>query len=249
MNKDFILSVLKPLGYTEKEARIYVSALELGTVPASSLARQSGLNRVTTYETLKKLQEKGLVSVSVIAQIKHFTAIDPDTLLAATENRFEALKQAVPYLASIKSAENQNHTVQLFEGLDGIKRAYGETLKSKTEILGYANSKNIREHWPEYDVEYVQRRAEKQIFFRGLALDDSAGKKVQSGDSDFFRETRLIKLSRFAAKKFENEIKLFDGKMLIVSFEPHLFAILTESKTVYETQLQIFEIMWDVATT
>jgi len=96
MNKDYVLSILRPLGYTEKEVRVYLAALELGTVPASVLARQSGLNRVTAYETLKKLLEKGIVNVSIVGQTKHFSAIDPSTLLAATENRFEALKQAVP---------------------------------------------------------------------------------------------------------------------------------------------------------
>lgn len=246
MNKDIILNILKSLGNSEKEARVYLANLEIGLAPASQLAQKARLNRVTTYETLKKLLEKGMVSVTVMAQTKHFRALDPNTLLAATENRYEGLKQALPYLSSLQSAENHNHTVQLFEGLVGVKRAYSETLKSKTEILGYANSKNIRAHWPNYDFDYVKKRRDNKIFFRGLAPLDAIGKKLKAQDDLYFRELRLIEQTKFSAKKFENEIKIFDGKMLIVSFEPQLFAILTESKTVYETQAQIFEIMWEV---
>lgn len=245
MEKDTIINVLHSLGYTNKEAQVYLANLEQGTVPASTLAKHATLNRVTTYETLKKLQEKGVVTVSVIKGIKHFSAIKPQALLVATQNRVEALAQAVPNLTKLASAAHNHHTVQLFEGLSGIKRAYEDTLKSKTEILGYANSKNIRQHWVGYDQEYVAKRAEKQIFFRGLSPRDAMGKRVQSEDNLYCRETRLVSQSQFSTSKLENEIKIYDGKMLIVSFEPQVFAILTESDAVYETQKQIFEIMWE----
>jgi hypothetical protein len=92
----------------------------------------------------------------------------------------------------------------------------------------------------------VAKRAEKKIYFRGLAPLDAAGKNVKAQDETYFREMRLINAAKFSAKKFENEIKIFDGKMLIVSFEPEVFAILTESKTVFETQTQIFGILWEL---
>lgn len=245
MEKDSIINVLYSLGYTNKEAQVYLANLEQGTVPASMLGKCAKLNRVTTYETLKKLQGKGIVTVSLIKGIKHFSAIEPQALLVATQNRVEALAQAVPKLTKLASTAHNQHTVQLFEGLSGIKRAYEDTLKSKTVILGYANSKNIRQHWPEYDEAYVAKRAQQKIFFRGLAPLDKMGKYVQAEDDLYFRETRLISQKQFSSRKLENEIKIYDGKMLIVSYAPEQFAILTESQAVYETQKQIFEIMWE----
>jgi sugar-specific transcriptional regulator TrmB len=245
MKKDVIVGVLKSLGYSDKESRVYLANLEQGTVAASVLGIHSGLNRVTTYETLKKLQEKGVVTVSLLKGVKHFSALEPNALLVATENRVEALKQIVPSLSNFAAAARQEHSVQLFEGLTGVKRAYEETLTSKTEILGYANSKNIRQHWKNYDREYVEKRCQSQIFFRGLSTNDAVGRKVQSEDQHYHRQTRLMSHKQMSARKLENEIKIFDDKMLIVSFEPQIFAILMHSATVYETQKQIFEIMWD----
>lgn len=245
MKKDSLVIILKSIGYTDKESRVYLANLEQGIVPASVLGKHANLNRVTTYETLKKLQEKGVVTISIIKGIKHFSAIAPSALFNATENRLAALKEALPALTDLTAEATQKHSVQLYEGLRGVKRAYEETLNSRTEILGYANSMNIRQHWPTYDQDYVSKRAERKIFFRGLAPNDAMGRQVAREDESFFRSTRLINQNQLSAQKLENEIKIFDNKMLIVSFEPTVFAILTESQTVYETQKQIFEIMWE----
>lgn len=246
MNKDFIINVLSSLGYTEKETQVYLASLSCGIAPSSALAKQAKLNRVTTYEILKKLRDKGLVSVSIIKDVKHFSPLEPSTLLSETQQRLSALEKSLPYLNALQSPVYQQHTVQLFEGLKGIKQAYRETLKSKTEILGYANSQNLRQHWPEYDEEYVRARAEAKIFFRGLAPNERVGQKVHQQDAEFYREIRLISRKKFSVKKVENEILLFDGRMLIVSFSPEPFAILVESSAVYETQKQIFEMLWEM---
>ena len=245
MKKDSLVIVLKSQGFTDKESRVYLANLEEGMVPASVLGKKAHLNRVTTYETLKKLQEKGVTTISVIKGIKHFSAIAPEALFNASENRLESLKQALPALTGLTAEATHKHSVQLYEGLKAVKRAYAETLHSRTEILGYANSKNIRSHWPSNDQDYVAKRSEKKIYFRGLAPNDAMGRKVKSEDEKYFRSTRLMNQTHFSARKLENEIKIFDNQMLIVSFEPTVFAILTKSQTVYETQKQIFEMMWE----
>ena len=50
------------LGVDEKEAKVYLSALEIGSSPVSEIAVKAKMNRVTTYGFLEKLVKKGMVS-------------------------------------------------------------------------------------------------------------------------------------------------------------------------------------------
>lgn len=50
-----LTTILQENGFTAKEAKIYLAALELGNAPASSIARHCGENRVTVYTILKDL--------------------------------------------------------------------------------------------------------------------------------------------------------------------------------------------------
>lgn len=248
MNQYEILDQLCELGLNEKEARIYLAALPSGFAPASLIAEKAQLNRITAYGILENLLEKGLVEQSIKAGTKTFRAANPRELLQKFRFSADRFENQIPQLEKLMHDSVQAPPqIRLFEGMEGVKRAYHETLHSETEILSYANSQNVRFHWPTYDTDYVSRRAEKKIFLRGLAPDDSQGKAVQEEDEKCLRELRLIDRNFFPTDKVENEINLFDNKMMIASFAPEPFATIIESPAVYQTQKQIFEVMWNFA--
>jgi sugar-specific transcriptional regulator TrmB len=243
MSSNILLKKIVNLGLTKKEAQVYLATLENGQSPASHIAQQARINRVTTYGILEKLFQKGFVEQHEKNGTRHFQAIDPAVLNENLQQKAEEFAASLPLLKSIMGHPEHRPTVRFFEGIDGIKRAYKETLKSRTEICNYANSRNIRNHWPDYDESYVKKRKVAGVFLRGIFPKDKQGKQVQKTDKDYHRETKLLPADYF---NVENEIKIFDGKMLITSFEPHTFAIIIESSAVYETQKQIFEIVWNL---
>ncbi len=240
MNKKILKNIMG-VGLTEKEAQVYLATLENGTSVVSDIAKSAGYNRITTYTILEKLLLRGLVSQTNKKDTKHFTAVAPEIFAKDVMQRARDFKQDIPLLKSLAGGQESRPVVQFFEGLEGVKKAYQETLKSRTEILNYANSKNLREHWQNYDDEYVAKRAKKKKFLRGLAPDDEPGCMVRADDKKYFREIRLLPQKLFWV---ENEINIFDDKLLITSFEPQIFAILIQSKAVADTQRQIFEMSW-----
>jgi len=242
LTKTFI-PILKNIGLTDKEARVYLACLESGSSVVSKISKFAELNRVTTYDVLEKLKEKGFVSFLTKNNLKYFSATDPEIIVAETQRKSQSLKSILPDLKRIKG-DTAHPRIQYFEGVEGIKAIYADTLTSKTEILNYANSEKIRDFWQNYDKEYVEKRAKNRIFLRGIAPKDKWGKLVQADDKKYYREIRLVDPKKF---NFTNEINIYDDKVAIASFTDELIGMIIESKEIANTQRAIFKMAWEFA--
>jgi len=239
-----LIPTLTNIGLTDKEAKIYLALLETGTSVVSQIARNAKINRVTTYDILQKLKAKGLASSFTKARLKYFTAADPEIVASNFEQKSKTLSHSVPELKRLRG-ETAHPRVQYFEGLDGIKTIYEDTLKSETDILNFSNSEEIRKYWPNYDKEYVTKRMKKDIHLKGIVTEDEAGKKVKAEDKIYNREMRLISKKQYP---ITNEINIYDEKVAIISFgETELIGMIIESKEIANSQRAIFQMCWDFA--
>lgn len=238
-----LINVLMNLGLTDKESKVYLACTERGTAVVSDLAQSAGINRVTTYDILEKLKQRGLVSYFTKKKIKYFSSIAPETLLEEFEKRTSDLRTSLPKFKTL-TGEINHPRVRYFEGIEGIKAIYADTLTSKTEILNYSNSYEIRKQWTNYDEEYVTKRAQKKIHLRGISPKDKAGEQVQSQDEKYYREMRLIPSDQF---DFTNEINIYDDKVAIISFKDELIGMIIESIEIANSQRAIFNMSWQFA--
>src|SRR3990167_6568529 len=78
MNKE---QALREFGLTDKEIRVYVEMLPLGSVNLQEIAKRINLPRTTIYNTLNYLHQKGLVSKIIKKGITYFDATEPDKLI------------------------------------------------------------------------------------------------------------------------------------------------------------------------
>lgn len=236
--------IVKQLGLTEKEAHIYLSCLRSGQSPVSIIAKKAKYNRVSTYDILKRLNTMGIVSFCVQNDIRQFSAVDPETVLRNFDNRVREFEKALPELRSLQKIHGKKPKVRYFEGVNGIKMVYEDTLTASTEILNYSNSKIIRHYWPEYDTEYVKLRTEKEIFLRGISPLDEFGQKVREENEQNFRNIRLVSAQEF---HFTNEINIYDDKTAICSFQDEPIGVIIQSKEIADTQRDIFKMAWKYA--
>ncbi len=236
-----IQSIVESLGYSPREATIYLSLLTLGQSTAAAVAQHAGLNRVTTYTILERLVGQRLVTRGQSPRSRLYAAVDPSSLLRDTQQRTAELESILPLLHQLSAPAPSRPTVQQYEGLLAVQRAYQLSLDASTEICNYANSAIIRDHWPEYDHDYVAQRCARGIFLRCISPRDPHGQAVLAADAQFHRQTRLIDPQLFNA---DNEVMIWDQSVLIVSFAPQTFAIHIQSPAVADTQRQIFEMLW-----
>lgn len=236
-------NILTKLGFTKKEAKLYLACLELGSGTVIQLSKKANVTRTSAYDVLDEMLEKGYVSK--IHKDKHiiFNAVNPEILKKRFEDNVRNLELALPELKGLFNKQLQPK-VRYFEGIEGVKRVYEDTLTATTEILNYANSREVRNYWSNYDEEYVQKRIKKKIVLKGIAPDDEYGLRVKKDDKKSLREIRLLPAKEFS---FTNEINIYDNKVAIVSFKNKPIGIIIESQEIADTQRDIFKMAWAFA--
>ncbi|MEK9131020.1 MAG: helix-turn-helix domain-containing protein, partial [Patescibacteria group bacterium] len=119
---------LMHLGLSEKEAAVYLAALQLGPVPVQDIAKLSKVNRATTYVMIESLKKRGLIG-STQKDKKHiFIAEAPDRLMSLIrlqkkelEEQETEMTKLLPKLNAVFNRSGEKPDVRYFEGLEGLE--------------------------------------------------------------------------------------------------------------------------------
>ena len=234
------------LGFSEKEAGVYLALLELGKRTVSPIARSSNINRTTVYDILSSLAAKGLVSVSGKEPLQEYVAESPDKILdlvkADIERKQKELKQAEEIIPQLKSIHNisDRPKVRFYEGTEGVQQVYEDTLTSHETIRAYANVNEMHAALPNYFPKYYKRRTNLGIHIRAIVPSNEAGIERVNKDKEEARESALVPADKYY---FSPEINIYDNKVMIASWKEKL-GIIIESKEIAEAMKTIFELAW-----
>lgn len=128
--------ILKDIGLTNGEIKVYVALLGLGETTSGPIVDQSGISVSKVYNILNRLSQKGLVSHIVKGKVKYFKAADPQRLMDYFEEKERALseerqilRKLIPVLQSQKCSLLTAETAQVYDGLRGIQTARERTLR------------------------------------------------------------------------------------------------------------------------
>src|SRR5437899_393424 len=92
---------LQDLGLSEKEASIYLAALEIGRATADQLAKHAKIKRPTTYVQLESLMKKGLMSTYEEDKKTYFAPESPELLKRFLQKQKEELNSKESELDSL----------------------------------------------------------------------------------------------------------------------------------------------------
>ncbi len=245
MNEQLTQSLLS-LGLSEKEASVYVATLLLGKGTVSKIARKANINRTTGYDILDSLVHKGLVSISGKEPKQEYFAESPDHVTKFLEQQIAKdkmrVKQAEKIIPQLKLIHNvgDRPKVRFYEGKDGIKEVYEDTLTSSEEIRAYATIDDVHGTLTNYFPKYYQRRAKKGISIRGIIPKTRLGIERAKLDKVEKRETALVPPDKYY---FSPEINIYDDKVMIVSWREEL-GITIQSKEIADAMKKIYELAW-----
>jgi HTH-type transcriptional regulator, sugar sensing transcriptional regulator len=234
---------LKEAGLNEKEAQVYLSLLELGETSIQRISEKSGIKRTTLYHIMDDLKNKALVGTTIRKSKKYFSAEDPRLIGKQMEERRKKFENLLPELLSITNLIDKKPKIKYFEGTEGIKEVFRDTLNfPKQETLAWISLDAVKY----FDIDwilktYVPQRVEKKIWQRAIAPNQSYMEKVKIDDQKHLRQTKLIFAEEFP---FHVEINLYGNSNIgIMSFEEQI-GIIIESKKIYTTLKSFFELHW-----
>lgn len=239
-----IKQVLSELGINKTKADVYLAVLELGRAKVRVIADKVGTPRTTANEVLEQLAKRGLILKILHGRTLIFEAEPPTKLKLLLKEQEHVLDEAMPELKLLFNSAGIRPRIRFYEGIEGVKEVFKDTLSVKNKILKGILSMEDLYQTPgkKYMAEYVAKRISSDI---KLQVIRSEIKDVEETWPSSEAENREL---RYAPKNmiFPMTLYLYDNKIGIIGTKKENFGIIIESDDLYQTLNNFFEITWEV---
>jgi predicted transcriptional regulator len=145
-----LMSNLLQIGYTEREAKLYLTLLSNRMVTAIELQEKANIPRTKIYEVLQKLVNRGLCNEKKVGRNKFFEAIEPKIafgrIIETYQNELEKKRRIADELTDIctpwfnngKNITNPLDFIELLKDKNQIHRKYVNVVDStRRELLTF----------------------------------------------------------------------------------------------------------------
>lgn len=242
----FDLSILQAFGLSERERAIYLAALEFGESLQVPLANKVGMKRTSLRELLPNLLYRGILQEVVRGKRRYILARDPRELVAELERRTQEARNALPSLMALQNNLREKPKVRFFEGVEGVKHVYEETLRVAQPLYSFVEVSTIHPEIEDWLVRYyVPRRNAKQIK-NYVLVNEWAGVEelIPTGP---FRLNRIVPSKEFP---FRMEILIFGDYVAFVHFRKteSPSATLIQSQAAATTLRSAHQYIWYLTT-
>lgn len=243
--------VLEEFGLTERQAKIYLAALELGESDVTDLAQKAQIKRAGTYYLGENLVGAGLFYRTKKMGKTFYSAVPPKTLLEQVKHKKQIIEENFSEFQTLAKLSASKPSVRIYEGIEGIKQLYKKTLtKKNVEIVGFcsyaANEKAALYYGREYiewGLNYIKERSKRKVFARFIADDSPQGRERQALDKEEYRETRLISSEKLP---FSVEVDIYEDWVILMNIKD-LMGLVVESKEIAAVLKTAFELSWEAA--
>jgi len=236
-----IETILKDFGLSEKAVKVYMALLSAGSRSVRKIAEETGINRGTTYDILKDLQGKGLVSYYHKNKKQYFAAEDPVKLETLIKRRLEDFDKicrkvidTIPELQSLHKRGGRKPVARFYEGDTGIKSILEDVLQTGEDYCVYSAESMRPFLYREYP-SFTRDRIKRKINVRVIAIG-KGGKE------------RGLDERKWLSKKegAPTYTIIYKNKVALISLDSlgTPLGVIIEEEGIYFTQKLIFETLW-----
>lgn len=236
------------IGLNEKEAKIYLSMLELGQSVVQQVAQKAGVNRATAYFIIDVLMQRGLVSSFHKGKKQFFMASDPERLVELLEQekeniekKKENLKKLLPQLQSLNNKQGNKPLVRYYEGKEGIVSMVDEIMKvAEGEVYTAYSVDSLNNVFDEKDV----LRWRKKRLERGVEMNVIyTWKNGELGNIPKSNNTKVP----FDKFPITCDIAVYGNKLRIASFENRMVGVVIEDAEVARSMRAVLQLALEAA--
>jgi len=243
--------ILKEIGLTDSETRVYLALLELGDSTRGEIINKSGISGSKVYEILDKLQNKGLASIYIKNKVKHFKPTNPKQILGYLEDKKQQIsktekeaKSILPKLLALYDSSKEEQEVQLISGLKGLEIIF----KEQVELLNKGDTCFVIGGTKGIDEEVVQAFFEKVHVWR-----EQKGIKTKMLFNSRQKESteKLYSSKKYPATKTKYiqhtspvAINIYEDRTVIIIFSKKINSIYIKSQDVANSFIEYFNLLW-----
>ena len=237
--------VLEDFGLSHAEAVIYLALLHLGPSKTGAIIDKTKLQSSTVYHVLGSLVEKGIVSYIFKGKIKYYQTENPEAFLSFLEEKKRKFNEILPLLKQKEEAHKQKQSARVYEGINGLKTAFGDvlsTMKAGEEYYFFQLSQEdlLNEQAVLFLRNYHLKRSEKGIHVKGLAISPA---RKQMAWIYKLPHTQVRYLSEFTP----TGVIIYKNKVIQLDWKHIPTAFVIESQSVADSYRRFFEQKWKQA--
>ncbi len=242
-------NILNKLGLSEKEAKVYLSALELGPRTVQAIAKKADITRTTAYGHIKSLIKRGLMNSNVRDKKTYFSAEPPENLSLLLEGRKKEtaelcsdLQKLMPRLRLLFETTEERPRIKLFEGKEGLKSMVNDFMKSRFSSVeefvpldeAYAFSPPRKgDHRQKIDRKF--RKIPMRIIYTSKSEPVLETKKG-------LRERRFLPKEKFP---FAGSVTIYGNKVALINQKTTVSGVIIENKEITEALRTMFNLAWE----
>lgn len=244
-------TILEEIGLTKNEIKIYLALLKIGSTSTGAIVKETRVHASKVYDGLNRLADKGLVTHVIIANTKHFKAVNPDRLIDFLEDKKkdietqeDEVKKHLPELKSFQELGGDETEAEIFRGWKGMETVFNEGIKEmgKNEVwyvLG-AYAGEDRERTDKF-IQKVIMKCEKKKMKWKIIYNESARNTFK------YEQESPITENRFLAQETPATINIYKDVTFIALWIKNPIAFRVRNEKVADSFKNYFKFMWNLA--
>jgi len=256
-----VLEDLISAGLEKNEATVLLSLMRAGSMPLSAIVKKTRLSRSAVHASLETLIKLKFVATAASGRLKLFTALDPKSFVAfleekervLAEQKERALKLVEP-LRSIGVKTSLLPKIHFFAGQEAARNALEDTLSAKEKTLrAFFAAADISEFLgSDYLDLYTKKRISAGLTLHGVRTFERDRRVQRRGRMErrYLSSKEERREVRFVGEDtaFPMTLYIYDNKILAIGTKEENFALIVESKELYQMQRKLFEMTWRTLT-
>jgi sugar-specific transcriptional regulator TrmB len=243
MSFEELVDTLKRIGLSYNESKVYLTLLRIGSSKAGRISKETHVNRTTTYDALKSLLEKGIISYVIKTNNKWFEAVEPKIFLELLKEKENDFLNILPQIQTLQKLPKDKHNVTLFYGYKGIKSVFQDMIKTSKDILVLDSECYMPDKMLYYTQYFVKQLNKKKIKIKHLVRDDVEVRKRWENDSILPSKSTQVKFAPIKIRS-NSVIDIYGDKVAIMIWSEPPEAVIIQNKSVSEIFRNYFELLW-----
>lgn len=238
---DTLFADLEKLNFSINEAKVYLTLVTIGPSLAGRIAKESRLDRSSTYNALKLLIERGIVSTVFENKRTIYVPSDPKKIIDYYKEKEEIAAKIIPTLRARFEATKEKKNLLLFKGYKGLKTIFQDildTIGPNQEYCVLGSEGHFSKCMPYYAPLFRKLKEEKRIKTRIIIREGRT--QTSKGKYTEYRKVPSDVISPAT-------LNIYNGKIAIFIWGDSPEAILIENSDVSKTFQNYFNFIWKYA--